>query len=184
MAGRTNWWTVTLISVAVLFAGAALTVLIGFVVMSYAFSDENFGPHDLDANGAAQAMEQRRIGIPDAFTFQAMTVIEVFTGADSYSGRYSFPGSFDDAKHALAESNLDFPPLRRARCDDEIVVHDFPGITGFNCGPNTELAVSTRSSAGNDVLTDNYSGTPPDAETVLLVGNGDHVDLFVLSQGH
>ena len=170
--------------VGVLLSGVALTLVLGFIVMSYAFSDENFGPHDLDAKGAARAMEQRRIGIPDGFAFQVMTVIEVFTGADSYSGRYSASGSFDDAKHALAEANPDFPPLRRARCDDEIVNNGFPGVAGFSCGSNTQLAVSTRSAEGKDVLTDNYSGTPPDAETLLLVGNGDHVDLFVLSQGH
>ncbi|OBC04604.1 hypothetical protein A5784_13715 [Mycobacterium sp. 852013-50091_SCH5140682] len=185
MRRRTNWWLVALISAAVVLSCVGLTLVIGFVVFFVSFADDdNVGPHQLDAKAAAKAMEQRRIGIPAGFTFEAMTVQRVFSGADGYTGRYAAAGRFDDAEHALAQANPDFPALRRATCADEIVHHDFAEFDGFHCDARTELAVSTRSLDGEDVLTDNYSGTPPDAETVLLAGNGDQVELFVLSRGH
>ncbi|GAS88437.1 hypothetical protein [Mycolicibacterium brisbanense] len=185
MRRRTNWWLVALISAAVVLSCVGLTLVIGFVVFFVSFADDdNVGPHALDAKAAAKAMHDRRIGIPDGFTFEAMTVQRVFSGADGYIGRYAVPDPFDDAEHALAQANPDFPALRRATCADEIVHHDFAELEGFHCDAGTELAVSTRSLDGEDVLTDNYSGTPPDAETVLLARNGDHVQLFVLSRGH
>jgi hypothetical protein len=181
----TNWWLVALISAAVVLSCVGLALVVGFVGFFLFFTDDdNVGAHDLDAKQAAAAMEQRRIAIPDGFTLEAMTVYRVFSGADGYTGRYAASGRFADAKDALAQANPDFPALRRATCADEIVHHDFAELDGFHCDAGTELVVSTRSLDGEDVLTDNYSGTPPDAETVLLAGNGDRVELFVLSRGH
>lgn len=184
MSGKPSAWVVALMCVAVLVSGVGLTLVIGFLVIDFSIGDDDFGPKALDAEAAERALEGRRVSIPDGFTFESMTESPVFTGAAYYAGRYSVTGSLDYAKHALAESNPDFPALRRATCDDEIVSHDFPGIVGFSCGANSELAGTTRSLDDKDVLTDNYAGTPPDAETLLLVGNGDHVDLFVISEGH
>lgn len=168
-------------------AVVAVAVVAAFAYVAFSISfgdDDNFGPHDLDAKAAASAMQLRRIDIPAGFTFDNMTVFKVFSGADEYSGRYSAPGRIDEAKHAVAEANPDFPALRSATCDDEVLRHDFAAIKGFRCNADTELVVSTRTVDGEDVLTDDYSGTPPDAETVLLTRNGERVELFVLSAGH
>ncbi|ORA29801.1 hypothetical protein [Mycobacterium aquaticum] len=185
MRRKTNWWLVALISAAVVLSCVGVALVVGFVGFFVFFTDDdNVGPHELDANAAAKAMQDRRIGIPDGFIFEAMTAMRVFSGADGYTGRYAPPGRFEDAKNALAQANPDFPALRNATCADEIVHHDFAELDGFHCDAGTELVVSTRSLDGEDVLTDNYSGTPPDAETILLTRNGDHVELFVLSRGH
>lgn len=182
---RRNWWLVTLIAVAILVSGVGLLIVVSVIVFAvFGFGDDDLGLHDLDADGAAKAMELRHVGIPDGFAFEDMTQARVFTGADFYRGRYSVVGSFDSAKQALAQANPDFPPLRGVNCDDEIVDRDFVGKPKFHCDARTQLAVSTRALHGADVLTDNYAGTPPDCETVLLARNGDRTELFVLSQGH
>ncbi|MGV0811378.1 hypothetical protein ABQF34_05410 [Mycolicibacterium boenickei] len=186
--GRGINWRTVLIVVGVIGIAVALIWVAAVVYFMYAFdksfrSDE-FGLHDIDAATAATAMEHRGIDIPDGYTFGAMTVYAVFTGADTYAGRYAAPGVFAAAKHGLAEANPEFPALRNATCDDEIVQHDFPDVAGFRCDVGTELAVSTRTLDGADVLTDNYAGTPPDTETLLLMRNGERVELFVLSRGH
>ncbi|CRZ16378.1 hypothetical protein [Mycolicibacterium neworleansense] len=180
-----NWWVVALIAVAVVVSGVGLLIVASGVVFAiFGFGDDDLGPHGLDAKGAAEAMELRRIGIPDGVTFEEMTVAPMFAGADFYRGRCLVSGSFDSAKQALAQANPDFPRLRAATCDDEIVEQDFVGRPEFHCDAGTQLAISTRVLSGEDVLTDNYRGTPPDCETVLLVRNGDRAELFVLSQGH
>ncbi|MFV8166781.1 hypothetical protein ACNQVK_32525 [Mycobacterium sp. 134] len=185
MRRGTNWWMVAVIAVAVLVSGVGLLIVASIVVFGLSFGDDdNLGLHDLDAAGAAEGMELRRIGIPEVFAFEEMTVVRQFTGADFYRGRYSATGGFEAAKAALAQENPDFPVLRSVTCDDEIVDRDFTQDPQFHCDASTRLEVSTRTLDGADVLTDNYSGTPPDCETVLLARNGDRVELFVLSQGH
>ncbi len=176
---------VALIAVAVLMSAVGLLIVASVVVFGLSFGgDDDLGLHDLDAGDAAKAMELRRIGIPDGFTFEEMTVVAQFTGADYYRGRYSVTSNFDAAKHALAQANTDFPALRSVTCDDEIVDQDFAHDPEFHCDKATQLAVGTRTLNGTDVLADNYRGTPPDCETVLLARNGDRIELFVLSQGH
>lgn len=185
MKRGTNRWIVALIAFAVLAGGFGVLIVAAVVVFGLSFgNDDALGAHDLDAATAAEAMEHRGIEIPDGFTFEKMTVDRMFVGADFYRGRYSTDGNFDNAKHALAESNPDFPALRSVACDDEIVATDFAADPQFHCAAGTELAVSTRTVDGAEVLTDNYRGTPPDCETVLLVRNGARTELFVLSQGH
>lgn len=176
---------VAVIVVAALVSVVGLSIVAAFFVFGMSFGDDDdLGLHDLDAVGAADGMELRRIGIPDGFTFEEMSVVRQFTGADYYRGRYSVPVSFEAAKQALAQANPDFPPLRSATCDDEIVDQDFAQDPRFHCDGSTELVVSTRTLDGADVLSDNYTGTPPDCETVLLTRNGENTELFVLSQGH
>lgn len=176
---------VAVIAVAVVASGVGLLIVASVIVFGLSFGDDDsLGLHDLDAGGAGKAMELRRIGIPDGFAFEEMTVVRQFAGADFYRGRYTAGGDFDAAKQALNQGNPDFPPLRDVDCDDEIVDQDFTHDPKFHCDTRTRLAVSTRTLHGTDVLTDNYRGTPPDCETVLLAGNGDRVELFVLSQGH
>ncbi|MGV0807243.1 hypothetical protein [Mycolicibacterium setense] len=185
MRQRTNWWMVALIAVAVLVSGVGLLFVASIVVFALSFGDDdNLGLHDLDAAAAAKAMKMRQVGIPGGFTFEEMTVNRMFTGADFYRGRYSAGEGFDAAKQALAQENPGFPPLRSVQCDDEIVNQDFTHDPKFHCDTRTQIAVSTRTLDGADVLTDHYRGTPPDCETVLLARNGDRIELFVLSAGH
>ncbi|OMC38015.1 hypothetical protein A5740_03685 [Mycobacterium sp. GA-1841] len=177
---------VALISVAVLVSGVGLLIVASVVVVAiFGFGDDDdLGRHDLDAAAAATAMELRHVGIPDGFAFEEMTVDRMFVGADFYRGRYSADDNFESAKRALAQANPDFPALRSVTCDDEIVAQDFAPDPDFHCAAGTELAIGTRTLDGADVLADNYRGTPPDCETVLLVRNGARTELFVLSQGH
>ncbi|MBU9762911.1 hypothetical protein FR943_03455 [Mycobacterium sp. TNTM28] len=183
MSRKAKWW---LIAAVVLASGVGLLIVTSVLAYLFlGFGDDDLGPHDLDAGKAAEGMQLRGIGIPNGSTFEQMMVVRQFVGADSYRGHYTMSGTFEAAKQALAQANPDFPGLRSATCGDEIVNQDFlVGEPEFHCDAETELAVSTRSVDGADVLTDNYRGTPPDSETVLLVGNGNRVELFVLSQGH
>jgi hypothetical protein len=161
----------------------AVTIVYLLVSVEPTADRGEFGYHALDAETAAAAMNARGIRVPDGFTFAEMSVYRVFVGADAYQGHYLASGDFAAAKHALAEANPDFPPYRTATCDDEIVRNDFNNVAGFDCA-EAELAVTTRTVDGVDVLADNYSGTPPDTETILLAGSGGRVDLYVVSRGH
>ncbi|OHV03854.1 hypothetical protein [Mycobacterium talmoniae] len=183
---RCTGWLAVLIVLGALLAVAAVgcVAFLGLVYFSFSFGDDDLGPHPIDSQAAARAMHTRGIGIPDGFVFGEMTELREFVGANDYWGRYLAPSDFAAAERAVTEVNPDFPRLRKATCADEIVGTNFPDMPGFTCGASTVLAVSTRARPGEDVLIDNYHGTPPDAETLLLVGNEDRVELFVLSAGH
>lgn len=182
---KTNRWLVAGIGVAVM-AVLGLLGYLAILVFSFlsAFGGDDFGPRPIDEQAAARAMERREIAIPAGFTFVEMTELDQFVGYDSYWGSYTAPGTFADAERALAQANPDYPTLRKVTCADDIVVRDFADKAGFSCGPNTELAVTTRAFGSATTSTEVYSSTPSDSETLLLVGNGERVTLFVLSQGH
>ena len=147
--------------------------------------DESLGLHAVDEKTAPQRQSERGVVDPGTLEFLDGTELVQFSGKDTYRVRYSVDDTFENAEHQLAQANPGFPTFRRATCDDEIVATDFVDAQAFGCDTSTDLAVSTRSGAsGDDVLTDAYQGTPPDSETLLLVDDGEHVDLFVLAQGH
>ncbi|MHC9291094.1 hypothetical protein ACRCUN_01430 [Mycobacterium sp. LTG2003] len=184
----TNGLRVLLIVLGVMLVAGVVLVATAFLVFKYAvdraFDSNDLGLHSIDATAAAAAMQDRGIAIPDGFAFIEMTELNQFVGADDYAGRYSIDLSFPDAVKLLAEANPDFPKLRSAACTDEIVRADFLEAPGFTCSAGTELAVTTRTLDGVDVLADHYHGTPPDTETILVVHTGGQVELFVLSRGH
>lgn len=172
-------WLVGLVCVATALCGAF------FVYVTWMFDslDESLGLHALDAEWAAEALATREIVVPDGFAFDDGTALVQFSGKDSYRARYTATTQgFVDAERQLAQANPEFPGFRRAVCSDEIIRTDFAATQGFTCDATTELAVSTRS--GSDVLTDHYTGTPSDAETLVLIRNGTRLELFVLAQGH
>lgn len=187
-ASRSNGLRVVLIVLGVTLVAGVVLITTAFVVFKYAvdraFDSDDLGLHSIDATAAAAAMRDRGIAIPDSFAFIEMTELNQFVGADDYAGRYSSELAFADAVKRLTEANPDFPKMRSAACTDEIVRADFLDAPGFTCGAGTELAVTTRTLDGVDVLADHYHGTPPDTETVLVVRNGERVELFVLSRGH
>ncbi|KWX23758.1 hypothetical protein AFM11_13345 [Mycolicibacterium wolinskyi] len=184
---RSNGLRVLLIVFGVMLAAGVVLIATAFVVFEYAldraFDSDDLGLHPIDETAAAAAMRDRGIAIPDGFDFIEMTELNQFVGADDYAGRFSIDVPFADAVKLLAEANPDFPKLRTAACTDEIVRADFLEAPGFTCGAGTELAVTTRTLDGVDVLADHYHGTPPDTETVLVVHNGGQAELFVLSRG-
>lgn len=171
-------WLVGLVCVVTALCGAF------FVYVTWMFDsfEASLGLHALDADGAAQALATREIVVPDGFAFADGTALVQFSGKDSYRARYTATQGLPDAERQLARANPDFPGFRRAACSDEIIRTDFTATDGFTCDATTELAVSTRS--GSDVLTDHYTGTPSDAESLVLIRHGTRTELFVLAQGH
>ena len=155
-----------------------------FFVMGFfnPFGDRGqFGEQMLDEKAAADAMQRREIVIPEGFTFDAMHGYIVFTGADSYWGRYHYQGTLADAAAKLTAANPEFSEPTQVGCDNELVVEHFAQQPGFTCRPDTQLLISNRDFAPN------FAGIPTDAESVLLVGVPDQaqrVELFVVSEGH
>lgn len=180
---RLRWWQRSLIAIGVLLCGLALlfAAMVAYFVHSFgqAVDSDEFGFHHIDEAAAAAALKRRHIRIPDDFAFGSMTEFRVFVGFDSYSGRYSAPGDLAGAERLLAAANPGLPVFQPVSCDHEIVVHDFADMDQFHC-TGAQLALSTRT----DPLTDNYAGTPPDTESLLLVNNADKVTLLVVAKGH
>ncbi|MCV7192535.1 hypothetical protein [Mycolicibacterium brumae] len=180
---------------AVLLAGALAFVgwIAWIVIVVGPFGDpDDYGYHRIDEQAAVEAMDYREVAIPDGFQFEQMTALIQFSGADSYWGRYRAPGTFEQAAAAVAAANPAFPALRSTTCDDDVVARGFTRESvndGYNgpvleCAADTRLAVTTAWAGSPGGSLDNWVGTPADAETLLVVGAGNRVELWVLSQGH
>lgn len=178
-----RWWQMTLLVAGALLAAAGLLFVaaVGYFIFAFdrALGSDEFGPRSIDESTAAAALDRRDIRIPDGFTFASMTQYRVFVGFDSYTGHYNVPGDLAAAQRAIATANPTRPAFTPVDCGHEIVIHDFKEMDDFTCD-GTDLRLSTRT----DPQTDNYAGTPPDTESLLLANRGGKVTLFVVARGH
>ena len=155
--------------------GPGLVGLVAITALAMTACDDGLGSWSIDEEAARDALESRGVEIPSTFRFGQMYESQVFSGANSYLGRYDAPQSAFVDSLQVSAANSTFPPLQPIQCTDPAVTGQEWGILGFSCTEEMQLLVSV-SPANNEF--------PTDKVTLLLTSDGTRAHLFVNAEGH
>ncbi|GAF44131.1 hypothetical protein RW1_011_01580 [Rhodococcus wratislaviensis NBRC 100605] len=154
-------------------SGSASFVVVAALAMTAC--GDGLGTHSIDEDAARDALKSRGVEIPSTFRFGQMYESQVFSGANSYLGRYDGPQTVFVNSAQLSAANSTFPPLRPIQCTDPAVATLEWGILGFSCTKEMQLLASENPA---------NSEFPTDKVTLLLTSDGTRAHLFVSAEGH
>ncbi|MFT3660928.1 MAG: hypothetical protein QM809_05900 [Gordonia sp. (in: high G+C Gram-positive bacteria)] len=175
------------LKIALIATGALAAVLVAVLIVlfvlfvtvwNFPFGDDDaYQPDHMDAGRAAKAFASRDVTIPSEFEFVRATRLPVFTGKESYSGRYRITASLDRARALVTAANPSFPVFSELTCADENQ-KSLAALVPLPCPPGTPVLASVRHSLPQHV------DPPPDSEVLILVVHGADVELVVEATGH
>ena len=155
--------------------GPGLVVLVVMAALVMTGCGDGLGTHSIDEEAAHDALKSRGVEIPSTFRFGQMYESQVFSGANSYLGRYDGPQTAFANSVQLSAANSSFPPLQPIKCTDPAVSGVEWGILGFSCTEQMQLLVS---------MNPPNREFPTDKVTLLLTSDGSRAHLYVNAEGH
>ncbi|MFC9841176.1 hypothetical protein ACFVKB_46640 [Rhodococcus sp. NPDC127530] len=155
--------------------GPGLAGLVAIAALAMTACHDGPGTHSIDEEEAPDALNSRGVEIPSTFRFGQMYESQVFSGANSYLGRYDGPQTAFANSIQLSAANSTFSPLQPIPCTDPAVAGPEWGILGFSCTQEMQLLVSVNPA---------NSEFPTDKVTLLLISDGTRAHLFVNAAGH
>lgn len=162
---------------AMAMAGFFIWIMVAFM------NGGGLGHQAIDGKTAARAMEYRKVGIPDGFTFTDGAAYHVFSGADSYRVHYRAPDDFTAAKSAVAKANPHFPALRDRPCADPDLARIVESMK-LSCTPTLRLAIATAYTGDLQHPPGDVGPGASDVTSLLVADTGGGVELLVSSAGH